>query len=47
MYQSAQFGVKLWAKSPNFSKIFLNLSQFWLKFGEFWKIDPFKYQILQ
>ena len=31
IYQSAQ----IWGKSPNFSKIVLNLSQFWLKF---WKI---------
>ena len=42
IYQSAQF----WAKSPNLSKIFLNLSQFWLKFGKNLKINPFIYQIL-
>ena len=34
-----QFSVK----SPDFVKIFLNLSQFWFKFG---KINPFIYQIL-
>ena len=33
---------KFWAKSPDFSKILLNLSQFWLKFGKnFKKINPF------
>ena len=28
------------AKSPDFSKIFLNLSQFWLNFGKIWKNQP-------
>ena len=28
------------SKSPDFSKIFLNLSQFWLKFGELLKNQP-------
>ena len=41
IYQSTQFGAKFWAKSPNISKIFLNLSQFFIyqstQFGaKFW-----------
>ena len=39
IYQLDQFSAKFWAKSSDFPKIFLNLSQFW-------KIDPFIYQIL-
>ena len=46
IYQSAQFGAKFWAKSPNFSKIFLKLSQFGSNLRKFWKIGPFIYQIL-
>ena len=34
------------SKITHFSKIFLNLSQFWLKVGKILKIDPFIYQIL-
>ena len=37
IYQSAQFWIKFWAKSFDFSKIFLNLSQFWLKFEKILK----------
>ena len=33
IYQSAQFLPKFLANSPDFAKICLNLSQFWLKFG--------------
>ena len=40
MYQLVQFVAKFWAKSPDFSKFFLNLSQFWLKFGELLKNQP-------
>ena len=40
MYQSVQFLAKFWEKSPDFSQIFLNLSQFWLKFGELLKNQP-------
>ena len=40
IYQSVQFWAKFWAKSPDFSNIFLNLSQFWLKFGELLKNRP-------
>ena len=46
MYQSVKFLGKIFgAKSHNFSKIFLNLSQFWLKFGKILKDPPFIYQI--
>ena len=46
IYQSDQFWAKFLTKSPQFSKIFLNLSQFWLKFGEnFDKSNPFIYHI--
>ena len=31
---------KITQKSPDFSKIFLNLSQFWLKFGQIFKNRP-------
>ena len=31
---------KFWAKSPDFSNIFLNLSQFWFKFGKILKNQP-------
>ena len=40
IYQSVQFLAKFWAKSPDFSKIFLHLSQFWPKFGELLKNQP-------
>ena len=40
MYQSASFWAKFWAKSHKFSEIFLNLSQFWLKFGGILKNPP-------
>ena len=39
--------VQFLLKLPDlFFKIFLNLSQFWLRFRKSLKIDPFKYQIL-
>ena len=40
IYQSTQFWAKFRAKSPDFSKICLNLSQFWLKFGKILKNWP-------
>ena len=40
IYQSAQFFEKFWAKSLDFSKIFLNLNPFWLKFGKILKKRP-------
>ena len=40
IYQSVQFWAKLWAKSPDCSKTFLNLSQFWLQFGKILKNRP-------
>ena len=46
MYQLVQFVAKFWAKSPDFSKFFLNLSQFWLKFGELLKNQPIHIPIL-
>ena len=46
IYQLAQFLAQFWAKSPDFSKIFVNLSQFWLKFGKILKINPYIYKIL-
>ena len=36
----AQFWAKFWTKLQFFSKIFLNLSQFWLKFGQILKNQP-------
>ena len=38
--QSDQFCTKFSAKSPNFFKIFLNLTKFWLKFQKFLKNRP-------
>ena len=38
--QSAQFWAKFRTKLPIFSKIFLILSQFWLKFGQILKNRP-------
>ena len=40
IYQLNQFCAKFWAKSPDFSQIFLNLSQFWLKFRKILKNWP-------
>ena len=39
-YSIGQFWAKFWTKLPIFSKIFLILSQFWLKFGQILKSRP-------
>ena len=40
IYQSAQFWAKFWTKLAIFSKILLNLSQLWLKFGQILQNRP-------
>ena len=44
IYQLVPFLAKLWAKLPDFSKIFWFWANFGSNLGKFWKIDQFIYQ---